>query len=237
MSDIISFVGILLSILLLFFIRNDNKSNVFLSGFYFIISLIALSRNSIFLIENSVFFRYLNPYVYPIFYCSGPFLYLYIKKSLAAEDEQKLTWFEYLYFLPVLIVFINFIPQYFLSSSENDAFYRQIKLNPLHLFTTKYLFFSLRINGVLRPLYNLIFTVAGFLIVLRNTYDDELFEVKNISKKFIQTIIYLCFLSNLIFSVIALTLNIDNTTDYSKLDYTTHVLLWTLSIINLAMYL
>lgn len=237
MSDIISFVGILLSILLLFFIRNDNKSNVFLSGFYFIISLIALSRNSIFLIENSVFFRYLNPYVYPIFYCSGPFLYLYIKKSLAAEYEQKLTWFEYLYFLPVLIVFINFIPQYFLSSSENDAFYRQIKLNPLHLFTTKYLFFSLRINGVLRPLYNLIFTVAGFLIVLRNTYDDELFEVKNISKKFIQTIIYLCFLSNLIFSVIALTLNIDNTTDYSKLDSTTHVLLWTLSIINLAMYL
>lgn len=237
MSDIISFVGILLSILLLFFIRDDNKSNVFLSGFYFIISLIALSRNSIFLIDNSVLFRYLNPYVYPLFYCSGPFLFLYIKKSLADGDDQKLTWYEYLYFLPVLIVFINFTPQYFLSSSEHDAYYREIKLNPLHLFDTKYLFFSLKINGIIRPLYNLIFAVAGFLIVLRNTYNDDLFEFKNISKKFIQSIIYLYFLSNLLFSVVALTLNIDNITDYSKVDSTTHVLLWILSIINLAMYL
>ncbi len=237
MSDIISFVGILLSILLLFFIRNDNKSNVFLSGFYFIISLIALSRNSIFLIDNSVLFRYLNPYVYPLFYCSGPFLFLYIKKSLADGDDQKLTWYEYLYFLPVLIVFINFTPQYFLSSSEHDAYYREIKLNPLHLFDTKYLFFSLKINGIIRPLYNLIFAVAGFLIVLRNTYNDDLFELKSISKKFIQAIIYLYFLSNLLFSVVALTLNIDNITDYSKVDSTTHVLLWILSIINLAMYL
>lgn len=237
MSDIISFVGILLSILLLFFIRNDNKSNVFLSGFYFIISLIALSRNSIFLIDNSVLFRYLNPYVYPVFYCSGPFLFLYIKKSLADGDDQKLTWYEYLYFLPVLIVFINFTPQYFLSSVEHDAYYREIKLNPLHLFDTKYLFFSLKINGIIRPLYNLIFAVAGFLIVLRNTYNDDLFELKSISKKFIQAIIYLYFLSNLLFSVVALTLNIDNITDYSKVDSTTHVLLWILSIINLAMYL
>lgn len=237
MSDIISFFGILLSILLLFFIRNDNKSNVFLSGFYFIISLIALSRNSIFLIDNSVLFRYLNPYVYPIFYCSGPFLYLYIKKSLADGDDQKLTWYEYLYFLPVLIVFINYTPQYFLSSSEHDAYYREIKLNPLHLFDTKYLFFSLKINGVIRPLYNLIFTLAGFLLVLRNAYNDDLFELKSISKKFIQAIIYLYFLSNLLFSVVTLTLNIDNITDYSKVDSTTHVLLWILSIINLAMYL
>ncbi len=237
MSDIISFFGILLSILLLFFIRDDNKSNVFLSGFYFIISLIALSRNSIFLIDNSVLFRYLNPYVYPVFYCSGPFLFLYIKKSLADGDDQKLTWYEYLYFLPVLIVFINFTPQYFLSSVEHDAYYREIKLNPLHLFDTKYLFFSLKINGIIRPLYNLIFAVAGFLIVLRNTYNDDLFELKSISKKFIQAIIYLYFLSNLLFSVVALTLNIDNITDYSKVDSTTHVLLWILSIINLAMYL
>ncbi len=237
MSDIISFVGILLSILLLFFIRNDNKSNVFLSGFYFIISLIALSRNSIFLIDNSVLFRYLNPYVYPLFYCSGPFLYLYIKKSLADGDDQNLTWYEYLYFLPILIVFINYTPQYFLSSSEHDAYYREIKLNPLHLFDTKYLFFSLKINGIIRPLYNLIFTLAGFLLVLRNAYNDDLFELKSISKKFIQAIIYLYFLSNLLFSVVALTLNIDNITDYSKVDSTTHVLLWILSIINLAMYL
>jgi AraC-like DNA-binding protein len=162
---------------------------------------------------------------------------LYIKKSLADGDDQKLTWYEYLYFLPVLIVFLNFTPQYFLSSVEHDAFYREIKLNPLHLFNTKYLFFSLKINGIIRPLYNLIFAVAGFLIVLRNTYNDDLFEFKNISKKFIQSIIYLYFLSNLLFSVVALTLNIDNITDYSKVDSTTHLLLWILSIINLAMYL
>ena len=237
MSDIISFVGILLSLLLLFFIRNDNKSNIYLSGFYFIISLIALARNSIFLVDNSVIYKFLNPYVYPLFYCSGPFIYLYIKKSLADGDEQKLQFHEYFYFLPVLIVFINFSPQFFQSKAEYEAFYDGIKLNPLHLFNCKYLFFSLKINGIIRPIYNLIFTVAGFLLFLRNIYDDEFFELKNISKKFIQSLMYLYFLSSLIFTVIAISLKVDNINDYSKVDSTTHILLWILSILNLSMYL
>jgi AraC-like DNA-binding protein len=235
--DIISFVGILLSILLLFFIRNDNKSNVYLSGFYFIISLIALSRNSVFLEDSSIIYKILNPYAYPLFYCAGPFLYLYIKKSFDESGDQKLKTHEYLYFLPVLIVFINFSPQFFLPSADHEVYYREIKLNPLHLFNTKFLFFSLKINSILRPLCNLFFTVAGFLLVLKNADTDDFFEFKNTSKKFIQTLIYLYFLQGLLFGVISLTLNIGNINNFQEVDTTTHTILWILSIINLAMYL
>ena len=44
-------------------------------------------------------------------------------------------------------------------------------------------------------------------------------------------------MSSLIFFAVALTLKIGNITDYSKVDTITHMLLWILSIINLAMYL
>ena len=149
MVDIISFVGILLSLLLIIFIRQENRSNIYLSGFFFIISLISLSRNTVFLSNKSYIYQFLNPYVYPLFYCSGPFLYLYVKKSFANDLEQALKPLEYLYFLPVILVFINFSPQYFLSSEDHAAYYREIKLNPLHLLNTKYLFFHQ--NGIKVP--------------------------------------------------------------------------------------
>ena len=237
MGDIISFFGILLSLLLLFFIRNDNKPNIYLSGYFFIISLIALSRNSLFLVDKSLIYQFFNPYVFPLFYCSGPFLYLYIKMSLADPEDQKLKIHEYLYFLPVLIVFVNYSPHYFLSSEERDLFYQEIKLNPLHLFTTQYLLFPLKINGIIRPIYNLLFSIAGFAIILKNVYNDELFESKNLSKNFVLALFYLNFLSTLLFLVVALHLKIGNITDYSKVDSITHTLLWILSIINLCMYL
>jgi AraC-like DNA-binding protein len=156
---------------------------------------------------------------------------------MANGDDQKLTWHEYLYFLPVLIVFINFIPQYFLSSAEHEAFYRELKLNPLHLFNIKYLFFSLKINGIIRPIYNLIFTCAGFMIVLRNAYNDDIYEFKNISKNFIQAIIYLYILQCLLYVCLPLTLEIENITDYSKVTTLSHTLLVILSSLNLLIYL
>ena len=99
-----------------------------------IISLISLSRNTVFLSNKSYIYQFLNPYVYPLFYCSGPFLYLYVKKSFANDLEQALKPLEYLYFLPVILVFINFSPQYFLSSEDHAAYYREIKLNCLTWF-------------------------------------------------------------------------------------------------------
>lgn len=237
MVDIISFVGILLALLLITFGSQKNKSKAYLAGFYFLISLTSLSTNSIFLLKNSVIFQYLNPYSYPLYYCSGPFLYLYIKKSLAEEKDRSLKLQEYLYFLPVILVSINFSPQFFLSEADKETFFNGIILNPLSLFNMKYLFFSLKINTIFRPVYNLVFVVAGFLIIFKKSNDIELFNSKNIYLKFIQTLLFLYFIYNLMFIVlIAFPINFVNVTDYAKVDSTSKTLIWAIGIINLSMY-
>ena len=116
MVDIILFVGILLALLLIIFGSHKNKSTAYLAGFYFILSLISLSSNPVFLVSDNYLHQFSNPYVYPLFYSSGPFLFLYIKKSLAKVNDQALKPWEYLYFLPIILIFINFLLQYLLSS-------------------------------------------------------------------------------------------------------------------------
>jgi hypothetical protein len=134
------------------------------------------------------------------------------------------------------LVFINFSPQFFLPSADKETFFNGIVLNPLSLFNMKYLFFSLKINTIFRPVYNLVFLVAGFLIIIKKSNDIELFKSKNISLLFIQTLFCLYFIYNLLFIVfIALPINFGNITDYAKVDSTTKSILWSMGIINLSM--
>ena len=237
MVDIISFVGILLSIIILVFKKHGRSDLIFLAGFYFTLSLIALSRNLVFLFHYSNSLRYFIPFVYPLLYCSGPFLYLYIKKSLADINDQQIKPHEYLYFLPILLVFINFSPQIFLSKADRDMFYSELSLNPMYIFNVKYLLFSLKINSILRPLYNLIFTVAGFVIILKNTYNDEKYKQKNISKNFIEALCFLYFFHSVLYILILWTLNRNNVSEFSKIDSSMQILMWLFSCLNLLMYL
>jgi AraC-like DNA-binding protein len=143
-------------------------------------------------------------------------------------EDQKFQPKEYLYFLPVVLVFINFLPQFILTSEERNIFNHKVSVNALHLFNIKYLFFSVQTNSILRFLSNSFFFIAAYLILLKNTDKVEFFF-----KKFILALISLSLLSNIFFLCTSLLLNILHISDYTKITLEITTLRWISSIINL----
>lgn len=93
MSEIISYVGLLISLLFLIYKSKEGFFYFCLIGFYFIISLHALFKNT--LIDNKfIDVHILYPLVFPFFFCSGPLLYLFIKKVFSDDKDQNLKIYE-----------------------------------------------------------------------------------------------------------------------------------------------
>ena len=59
MVNIISYFGLLLALILLIFLRPGNRYNIYLSGFFFILSLIAITRNAVFFVKDVVDCKFL----------------------------------------------------------------------------------------------------------------------------------------------------------------------------------
>lgn len=123
--DIISFFGVLLALILLIFLRQGNRYNIYLSGFYVTFSLIALSVNALFFVKDMPLLKILIPFAYPFFYLPAPFLYFYIKNLYQDSGYKKMKWVELIHFLPVLLCFINISPQFFIAKEESQLFFER----------------------------------------------------------------------------------------------------------------
>ena len=99
MVDFISVFGIFISLLLLIFLKPHNKSNIYLSGYFFSMGTLALLRNSILYLQNETILHIFLPGLLPIFITSSPFLYLYIRSSLHPSGFRPVKSWDYLHFL------------------------------------------------------------------------------------------------------------------------------------------
>ena len=207
MIDYISFLGILLSIIAIKFIGKKNRHNVFLGAFYFTLSTISFFRNTIFFIKNDFLLTIIAPISIPLFYAAAPLLFLYIKYLFQLQEYQKFKKIEWLHFLPVILVFINFSPQLFISTKEKAVFFEMVFKNPQFLNETKYFIFSIRENLLIRPLYFVIYIIASLSILFKNRKMHEMKNDKNISIPFISILITLFSLQTLIILGVAIALN------------------------------
>jgi len=111
-----SILGNFLSVILLYFNARNNKSTIYLGGFFFLVSLYELtqyvlfSSNSNFLV--AVFFINIGFLAYLI----GPMLYWYIRSVLT--DNPRLRRRDLWHFLPMIIFFITSLHHIFIPWSE-----------------------------------------------------------------------------------------------------------------------
>ena len=167
MVDFISVIGIFISILLLIFLKPHNKSNIYLSGFFFSMGALALLRNTILYLHNETILQILLPGLLPVFITSAPFLYLYIKNASNPSGFQSLKAVEYLHFLPGVIVLVNFLPHYLLSFEEKSIFIQRVLNDPISIIYVKSLFYPLKYNFLFRPLIGLIYLYFTINILVR----------------------------------------------------------------------
>jgi AraC-like DNA-binding protein len=166
MVDFISVFGIFISILLLVFLKPHNKSNLYLSGFFFSMGSLALIRNSILYLQNETILQIFVPGLMPVFITSAPFLYLYIRSCVSPEGFRPLKGIDYLHFLPSIILFINFIPHYMQNDAQKTIFIQNLLRDPLTILEVKSLIYPLKYNFLIRPIAGLIYLYFTFKLLL-----------------------------------------------------------------------
>lgn len=166
MVDFISVFGIFISILLLVFLKPHNKSNLYLSGFFFSMGSLALIRNSILYLQNETILQIFVPGLMPVFISSAPFLYLYIRSCVSPDGFRPLKGIDYLHFLPSIILFINFIPHYLQNDAQKTIFIQNLLRDPLTVLEVKSLIYPLKYNFLIRPIAGLIYLYFTLKLLL-----------------------------------------------------------------------
>jgi hypothetical protein len=78
MLDIISVFGILLSLIIIIFLKGADKYNLYLSSFYFTFGIIALTGNAIIFIQNLDLLRIIFPFFFTmVLFTRSPFLFIF----------------------------------------------------------------------------------------------------------------------------------------------------------------
>ncbi len=115
----LSLAGIILSVILLVFNAGSNKSSWYLGGFFFLISIYALTFhlfiNSYPVLILTIFFVHADI----LFYLIGPLLFWYIRSVLT--DKSRLRRSDLWHLLPAIIFLFSVIPYLFLSWNEKTA--------------------------------------------------------------------------------------------------------------------
>lgn len=124
----LTLLGLFLSVLLLYFNVKESKPTVYLSAFYFLISLYLLTE-SVLLYSKSVFAISLI-YIHPAFlsYLTGPVFFWYVRSVLT--DNPRLRKGDSWHLLPSAIFFVTSIPYYLIPFSHKLEIADEILKDP-----------------------------------------------------------------------------------------------------------
>ena len=165
------FLGLLLLLLifcglLVAFNVKNNKNVIFLAGFLCLFSLYGLTHYTV-TIDKSVFWGailYVN--FTPLYLLSGPFLYFYVRNSLA--DRFYFSWKDALHFIPFLVHAIGLIPYLFSPFSEKTSFIKKLYASPEFVVKAQVnTFFDTNENFVIRLGLLTVYALVNIFLIHR----------------------------------------------------------------------
>lgn len=166
----ITILGFIVSFLLLINIKESNRVNIFLFGFFFINNLYSLAHYATIYAGNKLMIAILLANFTPLFLSVGPILYFYVRGVL--RDDYRLSKFDLLHFIPALILFINILPHLFSSFDQKMAYADRVLTNPAEILKHQYLFLPSVVNFLFRPMIGLIYVfVCIRLMILKFKYE------------------------------------------------------------------
>ncbi len=162
----ISFLGIFLSLVLVFSLKHTSQNNVYLAAFIFIHSLYALSAYVLHFAGSVTLLAIGYGTVSPLFFLMGPLSFLYVKGIL--KDDARLTKWDYLHFVPFIIQLINSLP-YIFTSFDYKMQKAAILINDIGMLpkVSTGWFFTPRIDYIFRPTHIFLYTVLQFVLLVK----------------------------------------------------------------------
>jgi AraC-like DNA-binding protein len=192
----LSLLGVLMSMLLVYFNGRRFKSSIYLSIFFFLVSVYGLSHY-IFVYARSPFWIAVF-YVHSTFlsYLTGPMAYFYVRSLI--RDNVRLSYKDLLHFLPALLHVLISLSYWALPFSEKLVVGTAIAENVNYVFVHKANLFT-ELTGanmamyLSRPLLAVCYTFASIVIWrrhLKRVRQSPLVAQRRVIQKWV-----ICFLS------------------------------------------
>lgn len=168
----LSIVGIILSVLLIVFNIRRNQSIIYLSIFFFLVSIyeiniyVLLYSKSVFLV--SVFLLFI-PLFGSLTFLIGPMLYLYFRSVLS--DDSKFKKKDIWHLVPMAIFFVVSLPLMFTSWYDKVSAAKELVKDVVFLqdyqFNIFSELFSVHAVALCRTMLVLLYTIFSILLLIR----------------------------------------------------------------------
>lgn len=164
-------LGFLDCMLLVYFNDYPNKSNLFLSFFFFCSSIFGLTWISYYVEAPSNFSVILISF-FPFLNLSlAPAMYFYVRSF--KNPTNGLSKLDLLHFLPALVAFLNFSTFHFLTMEEKFNYIIHSQVNPFISYNFKGIFYTHGYNMYVRVSQLLIYLFISVRIVIQLFNDAD----------------------------------------------------------------
>ncbi len=150
MIDIISFLGLLSTIMIFNNVGQANKFNIYLGFFFLSMSSFIIGTKVISLTTNYYIISIMFPLFAGILMSTGPMLYFYTRSILKSNNKN---FFYYIHYLPIILILVNLIPFYLKSREYQEKFYEMVQVSILHVYKIDTLFLPIQYFLLFRFLY------------------------------------------------------------------------------------
>ena len=163
MLPAICLLGFLGSVLLLKFADKVNPANRYLAYHFFFNSLFGFSHWATVLSDSETLRAIFLIHYFPLYLLNSPFLYFYVRAVLTNKINIK-GW-DYLHFVPFLIVGINILPYSALPWSQKLNFAHQFHRNFIHIYEIYFPILPFAVYFIFRSVLSLVyFSISAKLV-------------------------------------------------------------------------
>jgi AraC-like DNA-binding protein len=161
----ICLLGFLGSILLLYFADKVNPANRYLAFHFFLNALFGIAHWASVVSDSETLRALFTVHYFPIYLLNTPFLYFYVRAVLT--DRIHINGWDYIHFLPFVIVLINIFPFAIQSWVYKLNFAYQLHRDFNTIYQIHFPLVSFPVYFVTRSILSLIYIVMSALIVLK----------------------------------------------------------------------
>jgi AraC-like DNA-binding protein len=168
----ICLLGFLGSILLLKFADKVNPANRYLAYHFFLNSLFSIAHWATVVSDSDTLRAIFLIHYFPIYLLNTPFLYFYVRALLT--DKIHIKDWDYLHFVPFLVILINILPYSLLPWSQKLNFAFLLRRNFNHIYEIYFPLVPFAVYFVLRSIFSLFYISRSALLVWNSMLKGDL---------------------------------------------------------------
>lgn len=172
MLPAICLLGFLGSILLLKFADKVNPANRYLAYHFFLNALFGIAHWAS-VVSDSIELRALFAiHYFPLYLLNSPFLYFYVRAVLT--EKKFIRGFDYIHFLPILLIIINIIPYSINSWEYKLSFAEKIHANSKNIYLVYFPLISFSSYFIGRSIISIFYLILAGGILMKSIRQGKL---------------------------------------------------------------